>query len=73
MPLRNLSQEISGAIVVNQDVTELKRAQEALRESNRRIVNILESITDAFFALDRQWRLTYINRQAEQIMQKKRE
>ncbi|WP_017721225.1 PAS domain S-box protein [Kamptonema formosum] len=73
VPLRNLSQEISGAIVVNQDVTELKRAQEALRESNRRIVNILESITDAFFALDRQWRLTYINRQAEQIMQKKRE
>ncbi|MBW4494925.1 MAG: PAS domain S-box protein [Oscillatoria princeps RMCB-10] len=73
VPLRNLSQEISGAIVVNQDVTELKMAQEALRESNRRIANILESITDAFFALDRQWRLTYINRQAEQIMQKKRE
>ena len=28
---------------------------------------ILESITDAFFALDAEWRFTYINRQAEAV------
>lgn len=73
VPLRNAQQEVTGAIIVNQDITELRQVQEALRESNRRIVNILESITDAFFALDRQWHFTYINRQAEQLLQKNRQ
>ncbi|HEY0913655.1 MAG TPA: PAS domain-containing protein [Solimonas sp.] len=31
---------------------------------------ILESITDAFFALDRDWRFRYLNAQAEQQMQR---
>ena len=55
------------------DITESKRAEEELRESNERITNILESITDAFFAVDSRWRLTYLNRQAECILQRKRE
>lgn len=35
--------------------------------------NILESITDAFFALDHEWRFTYINQQAEPLLKRKRE
>src|SRR5215218_8306431 len=58
---------------VLRDVTERKRAEEALRESNRRIVRILESLTDAFFALDREWRFTYLNGQAEHVLQRTRE
>lgn len=38
---------------------------EALRESNRKIGTILESITDLFYALDREWRFTDINRRTE--------
>src|SRR5262245_24445238 len=34
---------------------------------------ILESVTDAFFALDRNWTFTYVNRQAELLLQKKRQ
>lgn len=34
---------------------------------------ILESITDAFFALDRDWRFTYVNRQAETLLNQPRE
>lgn len=34
---------------------------------------ILESINDAFYAVDGQWRLTYVNRQTEQLWGKKRE
>ncbi|HET7271210.1 MAG TPA: PAS domain S-box protein, partial [Rubrobacter sp.] len=34
------------------DITERKRAEEELQKSNERITNILESITDAFFAVD---------------------
>jgi PAS domain S-box-containing protein len=58
---------------VLRDITERKRAEEALRESNRRIVRILESITDAFFALDHEWRFTYLNGQAEQVLQRTRQ
>jgi PAS domain S-box-containing protein len=58
---------------VLRDVTERKRAEEALRESNQRIVRILESITDAFFALDHEWRFTYLNVQAEHVLQRTRE
>ena len=53
-----------GLSVYFQDVTERKRTEEALNESNRRTENILESITDEFFAVDREWRFTYINERA---------
>ena len=39
---------------------------------SRRISEILESITDAFFALDQQWRFTYLNDQAEKLLQRQR-
>ena len=35
----------------------------ALRESNRKVNNILESITDLYYQLDSEWRFTDINRQ----------
>jgi len=38
-----------------------------------RIARILESITDGFFAVDREWRFTYLNGRAEQIVGRKRE
>jgi PAS domain S-box-containing protein len=37
VPIRDDNQEIIGAVVVNQDITELKRAGEALRESERQL------------------------------------
>jgi PAS domain S-box-containing protein len=58
------SVEDSYFIAVIEDIDRRKRAEEELRESNRRIENILESITEDFFALDRDWRYTYINERA---------
>lgn len=40
--------------------------------SRNRVTNIIESISDAFFALDKQWQFTYLNRQAELLLQKTR-
>ena len=60
-------------LVVCEDITERKMAEEALQESNSRIRNILESITDAFFALDSEWRFTYMNSEAERVLQRPRE
>lgn len=44
---------------------ELDQTLDALRASNARINKILESITDLFYTLDRDWRFTDINRQTE--------
>ena len=46
----------------------LLAATEALRESNQRATNILESITDGFIAVDGEWRLTYVNAKALEIL-----
>ncbi len=52
------------------DITAVKQAEAALRASHRRMTNILESITDAFFALDQHWRFTYLNQRAEQFLRR---
>lgn len=59
--------DISGYICIMRDIAERKRAEQALRESHRRIETILESISDGFYTLDRDWRLTYVNEQALQF------
>ncbi|GIZ50473.1 PAS domain S-box protein [Noviherbaspirillum aridicola] len=48
------------------DITEAQRNRAELHRSNRRLVAILESIGDAFFALDEEWRCTYANRKTLQ-------
>ena len=54
------------------DVTERKRAEAKVREQEQQTRTILESITDAFFGLDRDWRFTYVNRQAEALLGRSR-
>ncbi|WP_020653388.1 sensor domain-containing protein [Massilia niastensis] len=46
------------------DVTGQQRDREELRRSKDRLDAMLESIGDAFFAIDREWRLTYANSKA---------
>ena len=46
---------------------------EALRASNERTNRILESITDLFYQLDREWRFTNVNRQTEERLRVPRE
>ena len=46
----------------------LVREAEERRETHERTARILESITDAFFALDLEWRFLHVNDQMEQIV-----
>lgn len=50
--------------VTARDVTERYRTQNALQKSKDELNAMLESIGDAFFAVNSKWRLTYINRKA---------
>ena len=49
---------------------ERHQAQIALAKSQQQMVSIVESISDAFFALNHQWQFTYINGQAAQLFHK---
>lgn len=54
-------------------IREHERSEATLREFNHRVTTILESIGDAFVALDGDWCFTYINREAEQLLGKSRQ
>ncbi len=55
------------------EIAERKKAEEALRRTSKRVTEILESISDAFFALDDNLVVTYFNRAAEQLLRRKAE
>lgn len=55
--------EYVGTVV---DITERKRAEEDLRKTHQRDNMILDSITDKFFAIDKEWRYTHFNKHAEE-------
>lgn len=55
-------------ISVIEDITERKQAEAQLHQANHERINLLESITEAFFAVDREWRFTYINSKTEQLL-----
>ena len=55
-----------------QDITGRKGFEEQAVRLAGRLTSTLESITDAFFTLDREWRFTYLNRQAERLLQRSR-
>ena len=62
-----------------EDITESKQVESERLQllaneqaARNRITNIFESITDGFVALDNEWRFTYINQQAELLLQRTR-
>lgn len=72
---------------IARDITQLKQAEQerlqllareqaarsAAESARNRSTNILESITDAFFTLDCEWQFTYLNPQAERLLQRTKE
>lgn len=58
---------------VAKDITYRKQLEEELLQSSQRINNILESITDGFFTVNKDWIVTYWNKEAEKMLQMPRE
>ncbi|MDK8462238.1 PAS domain S-box protein [Marinobacter sp. SS13-12] len=55
-----------------QDITASHQAMEQIRRFAERQAIIFESITDAFFTLDREWRFTYVNQRSEELLRESR-
>lgn len=64
--------QVKGFVSLVIDITERKRAEMALEAANKRISNILESVSDAFIAFDQEWRYTYINDEAAKLLRRSR-
>lgn len=58
------TREPIGLATVTRDQSERRRTEATLRDAIRRSETILESITDDFVAVDREWRFTYLNARA---------
>ncbi|OYW21331.1 MAG: hypothetical protein B7Z52_01025, partial [Burkholderiales bacterium 12-64-5] len=51
-----------------QDISQQKAADEAARTAGSRLLDTLESISDGFFTVDREWRFTYVNAESERLL-----
>jgi PAS domain S-box-containing protein len=63
----------ASAVVITQDITERKRAEERLRQSEERMRAILESALDCIVTIDHQGRIVEFNPAAEKTFGYKRE
>ena len=72
-----IARDITPAKLAEQQRLQLLEREQAARSeaeaARTQIINIFESITTAFFALDHEWRFTYVNQQAEPLLKSKRE
>lgn len=66
-PLYNSKGDIIGAIASIRNITERKKAEEALKESERRLADIIDFLPDATFAIDLQGRVIAWNRAIEEL------
>ncbi|MDX5325632.1 MAG: PAS domain S-box protein [Bacteroidota bacterium] len=58
---------------VASDRTPIVESRRKLRNYEERLADLLESITDAFFAVDKKWKITYVNKRFEVMFDVKRE
>ncbi len=70
-PLRDQDGRVYRVVGVADDISDRKRAEDQFRKAAEQTQNILSSITDAFFAVDENWRFTYLNATAEQLLRRR--
>ncbi|QHT62146.1 PAS domain-containing protein [Paenibacillus lycopersici] len=68
---RDNAGDIKGVISVSREITQLKEAEAAYRETQERMNGILESITDAFIALNTDWTFAYVNSEAKRKLSRR--
>ncbi len=65
--------EVVGLYTIANDTTAVTQSHQIIKEQAKRLNTIFESITDAFFTLDRNWNLTHINSEFDRLLQTNRQ
>ena len=65
--------QIESLLAITRDISDHKQLEIELKEANARVRDILESVTDAFFALDDELTVTYFNQAAERLLGRDRD
>ncbi len=60
--------EVIGVYCILRDVTEIHASNNTIKRQAEKLNTIMESITDAFFTLDTEWRFTYVNAEFERLL-----
>ncbi len=66
-PIKNAKGDITGVVIVFQDITQRRKAEQALRESEEKYRTITNFAQDAIVMLDDQGNISYWNPAAEKI------
>jgi PAS domain S-box-containing protein len=66
-PILDDAREVIGTAGISRDVTERKRMEDALKESERRLADIINFLPDATFVIDREGRVIAWNRAMEEM------
>ena len=66
-PIRNQEGDLVGTVLVFRDVTERRRAEQALQESEERYRTVTEAASDAIITIDQNDQIVFANRATELI------
>ncbi|WP_176559314.1 sensor histidine kinase [Rubellimicrobium roseum] len=65
--------QVAGFFALVQDITESRRQADLLVQRERHLRAVLDSVSDCFYAVDRNWRITVFNRAAERYFGRRRD
>ena len=71
--VRDAAGTVVGTQGAVQDISEKNQAAAQIVALASRLTTTLDSITDAFYTLDADWRFTYVNGEAERLLKRSRE